>query len=274
MKAGYWVLAALPALLGCTDPPPVPGISVPSGGDDAITRGFVCTTTPTAAYSPGYVFRRDESGSQLLVDMLSDQAKVYRAKTLFGTYTANLARSAGLKFTLDTAIEDISASGDLGASSGQTTKVSFTDGELVQMTDRGVNEIIRTATADLVPVSGSTYFVVRDSIQAKAFDITLTRNDQAHLGGQVGVRNIVNADPSLSFQGDSGLVINGTFPEPLNVCLRAVRMEPLLVAEPAPGVEPPIVAEPAPVGGPVEDVTWRVTTTAATASDFGGLLSE
>lgn len=264
MKALYFAPVVLPALLACTNGslPSLPTLRVPAADNEAITRGFVCTTTPTEAYSPGYVFRVDRAGSQLLVNPLSDQAEVFRSKTLFGTYSATVGRGAGLKFALDTAVEGMSGSADVGASSTQTTNVTFTDGDLVQMTDAGVQKITEVATADLVPIAGSSYFVVRDSIQAKGFDITLSRQDEAHLGGQVGVRDLVSADPSLSFEGESGLVIRGTFPDPLNVCIRAVRMDPIA---PVPG------AEPAPVGGPAGGAKWRVTTFAASPSDIVGL---
>jgi len=264
MKATYFAPVIVPVLLGCNNGM-LPTVPVP-GGDDAITRGFVCTTAPTQAYSPGYVFRIDEAASQLLVNPLSDQAQVFRYKTLFGTYTATVGRGAGLKFALDPAVGTIGGSGDISATSSQTTKVAFTDGELVQMTDAGVQMIADVATDNLVPVAGSTYYVVRDSIQAKGVDITLTRTDEARIGGRVALRNLVSADPSLSFAGDSGLVIKGTFPDPLNVCIRAVRIDPPEAL--------PDTAEPAPVGGAVAGVAWRVTTFAAPPAVIAGLLSE
>lgn len=263
MKATYVMLVVVPVLLGCNTGGPLPPVVVP-GGDD-ITRGFVCTTAPTAAFSPGYVFRVNEAGSRLLVNPLEDQAQVFRYLTLFGTYSATLGRGAGLKFTIDDAV--VSGTGDIGGSSGQTTKVTFTDGELVQMTDAGVKLIADAAMADLDPVAGSTYFVVRDSIQAKGVDITLSRTDEAHLGGHAGLRNLVSADPSLSFSGDSDLVIKGAFAKPLNVCIRAVRIDP-----PEPG---PVNAEPAPVSGsgPLA-ARWNVTRIAAPPSVIAGLPGE
>ena len=256
MKA--WQLASVAALavFGCTKKE-LPTVSDVTSSAEFV-RGYVCTAAPSEAFSPGFVYRVDENGDQLLVKLLMDQAETFKFRAALGTYTANLTRAGGLSFSLDSQIDSVSGGVNAAATSTNSSKVAFSDGQYVLMTDDGVAKLATAATKDITPVPGSRYFVVRDVIQAKGIDISITKTDEANLGGHAQVQNIVSANPSLSFKDEQALAISGTFDAPLNVCIRAVSLQPVASSEPT------VVAE----GG----AAWEVTTLAAPAADVARLL--
>lgn len=220
-----------------------------------VPNGYYCTTTPSEAYSPGYVYRVDQGGAEFLVDVLSDQANTFSFRAALGTYKANVSRGADLDISL---LEDAplpGASATTSASASRVSSVSFSDGRFVLMNDAGFRAIAQLALDSLQPEAGSTYFVVRDSIQAKGIDISLTADNELSLGGEAEISKLLTAKPGIKLERDEELTIKGTFAEPLNVCIRAVRIDPV---QPGDQVS--------------EGRNWSVTNVAATGRQAAAIL--
>lgn len=245
------------AMAGCgissfPDAPP-PGF-VPSG--------YVCSLSPSAAYAPGYLYRVDGSGAELLVRDLRQQARTSTYQAALGTYDATVTRGGGLNFQLLRPISSVGGGADLSGSRTQTTKVSFADGQYSLMTDDDAAAIVEAAGGEFVPRSDSRYFIVRDAIQARGVEIKLTTGDEAKLGGEASVSELATSKPNFSLTRDENLTVSGTFEEPLNVCIRAMAVEPVPEpSEPAPVSEP---SGPTPVS---EAVEWRLVARYANPSD-------
>ncbi|MGS4948117.1 hypothetical protein ACVDG3_21845 [Meridianimarinicoccus sp. RP-17] len=192
-----------------------------------VPNGYYCTTTPSEAYSPGYVYRIDGGGAEFLVDVLSDQAETFSFRAALGTYKANVSRGVDLDISLldDSAVPGASAT--ISAGTTNVSSVSFSDGKFILMNDAGFRTIAQLALDGLQPEAESTYFVVRDSIQAKGIDISLTVDNEFSLGGESEISKLLSAKPNIKLERGEGLIIKGTFAEPLNVCIRAVRIDPV-----------------------------------------------
>lgn len=195
--------------------------------DDPVTRGFVCTTAPTTAFGPGYVYRQDPAGSLFYVSLLTDQVRVDRFPTELGTRTAARVRGGGLKFQLGPQISGVTGGVDASASASRNTLVTFIGSDLVQMTDAEATNMVSLANAGLTPVSDNSYFVVRDVIQARGMEIKLSSADKASLDADVGVGQIGTVAPNFTVDDSSGLDLKGVFDPPRNVCMRAVSFVPV-----------------------------------------------
>ncbi|PWE34084.1 hypothetical protein DDZ14_02685 [Maritimibacter sp. 55A14] len=187
-----------------------------------------------------------------MVDVLSDQANTFSFRAALGKYKAEVLRRAGLTISLLDDAPIPGANAETTASASKTSSVSFSDGRFVLMNDAGFRRIAQLAIKGLQPERGSTYFVVRDSIQAKGIEISLSAENELSLGGEGGVSKLFTAEPSIKLVRDEELIISSTFDEPLNVCIRAVRIDPVRPD----GQQPQQVSE---------NRNWTVTNISATS---------
>jgi len=194
-------------------------------GDHVVPAGFVCTATPSEAYGPGYVFRVDQTGAELLVSDLGAIAQTHVFAAALPVYDATVSRSVGLSFDLKIPNPAIS-NAEASAAAATTSHASFGQGRFVLMTDAGVASLLSEINGQVFPKPGSRYFVVRDTVQAKTVDLRFSRSDELRLGGQVTIASLLSGSPSLSLKRDSQLVLSASFDTPLNVCVRAVELIP------------------------------------------------
>ena len=205
---------------GCSTEP-----NIGNATKSVVPAGFICSATPSEAFSPGFVYRVDATGSELLVNDLSARAPIFAFAAVLPNYDATLTRGASLNISL------VSGSGGLpsaeASSSGtRTSHVAFGDGQFVLMQDAGIDALTKEVLADLMPKAGSRYYVVRDTIRAKRIDIKISGQDETKLGGQATIAKLVGVNPSVQFSRDETLTLSADFPSPLNVCIRAVEIVP------------------------------------------------
>ena len=203
-----------------------------------VPPGFLCTTSPSTAYGPGYIFRIDESGSAFLVTDARDRAVVSNYQAALGTYKASLATGGGLSF----ALSSIGApkSGEAGASSTQSTTMAFRDGRFAFMGDADESQFIQETRGQISVRPGSRYFFVRDAVQARGIEIRISSEDEEKLGGEAAIENLISLKPNFSAEREENLEVVGEFETPLNVCVRAVEIGAATVAgELAPATEGP-----------------------------------
>ena len=136
-----------------------------------VPKGFTCSVAPSEAYSPGYVYRVDSSGAELLVSDLSTEVPTFSYGVVLPSYDASLSRDAGLKFSLLGGSGTNEAS--LGATGSSSSRVSFQDGRLVLMTDTATDALLTRLSSELTPKTGSRYYVVRDAIRASGIDLRI-----------------------------------------------------------------------------------------------------
>lgn len=237
----YFYCAA--AVSGCSTEP-----SIANDTKSVVPTGFICSPTPSEAFSPGFVYRVDATGSELLVNDLSAKAPTFAFAAVLPSYDATLARGASLNISL------LSGSGGLpsaeASSSGtKTSHVAFGDGQFVLMQDAGIDALTKVILADLTPKAGSRYYVVRDTIRAKRIDIKISGKDETKLGGQATIAKLVGISPSVQFSREETLILSADFPSPLNVCIRAVEIVPQTASDGTTTV--------------TEGGSWRITTRSA-----------
>ncbi|MBO9448553.1 hypothetical protein [Ruegeria sp. R14_0] len=199
---------------------------IPPGGEAFIPKGFLCSVTPSTAYSPGYVFRIDASGAEYLVLDGRDNVETIEDVAALGTYSASVTRSAafGLSLLADAGPVASGAGVDASGGSSSGTTMKFSDGMIVQMEDRQEKAYLDAVQDEIRARPGSRYYFVRDAIQAKGVDIRLSAGDEAKLGGEAKVADLVSAKPNFEYKRTEKLEVIGTFDEPLNVCVRAVEI--------------------------------------------------
>lgn len=188
-----------------------------------VSDGYRCTTTPSTAYSPGYVFRIDSSGSSFLVQDAREQAETVVYAAALGSYDASLSSSGSLDFSILGADSPFKA--NVGTSSTATSKVTFRNGQFVVMSDASEAALKAKVIGSITPRSGSQYFIVRDSIQANGIEININSQDQMKLGGEAEVSGLISAKPGFELSKVNGLKVSGDFETPLNVCVRAVSLD-------------------------------------------------
>lgn len=256
MSRYQFVLAFLAAsvLLGCDDT-----LSPADVGRNVVPSGFFCTATPSQAYGPGYVYRLDGSGSELLVADLGNSATTFVYGVVLPTYDATVDRSAGLEISL-LAPGTAAPSGAASAASSSTSRVAFTDGRYVLMNDAGVDGLVARINAEIVPKTGSRYFLVRDTIQARSMDLRISRQDEARLGGEASIAGMFRATPGVRLNRQETLSLVATFATSMNVCIRAVEIAP-----------PPDARDQPPVS---EGATWQVTNRSASRADIARILAK
>ncbi len=227
-----------------------------------VPTGYYCSTTPSEAYSPGYVYRVDKTGAELLVDQFSQQAETFSFKAALGSYIAEVSRSAGLNFSLLELPDAATADAEAKLAASKVSKVAFKNGQFELMNDAGFRAVADLAGETIEPVSGSEYFLVRDSIQAKGVEIKLSAENEASLGGEAKVTDLFSAKPNVKVERKEELTVNETFDDPLNVCIRPVRLE---------FIEPDNTQV---VSGATESPLWRVTNIGATPNQAALILSQ
>lgn len=204
--------------------------------------GFACTTSPSTAYAPGYIYRVDRDGVEWLSQDLSFSTRATEYPAALGGYEAVVTRGAGLTASLLSPVASISSgSMDGSISDVLTTKVAFESGAFLLLNDTQEDELIQFANENIRVREGSSYFVVRDVIQASGIRITLSNNDVVRLGGSASLIGLIEASPTFSVARDETLTIEGDFNDRLNVCIRAVPLsrsvpttqdgEPVVVSE-------------------------------------------
>lgn len=208
------------AVSGCTTEP-----NIGTATKSVVPTGFVCSATPSEAFSPGFVYRVDAAGSELLVNDLSAKAPIFAFAAVLPNYDAKLTRGASLNISLASGSGG-PTSAEASASGTKTSHVAFGDGQFVLMQDAGIDALTKEVLADLTPKAGSRYYVVRDTIRAKRIDIKISGQDETKLGGQATIAKLVGLNPSVQFSRDETLTLSADFPSPLNVCIRAVEIVP------------------------------------------------
>lgn len=229
-----------------------------------VPRGFGCRLLPSQAYSPGFIFRVDESGAEWLTEDLSLETNPKRYAAATGEYVASVKSGLDIQVALTNPLGTINSVGVLAtASSGTNTTIAFSDASLLLLTDQQTQTLLSYATQKISPSSGSRYYVVRDALQAKGIDIKLSSADESKLGGEAKIAAVVSTKPGFSLVRGQSLTIKGTYPDPLNVCIRPVLME--FVDSPVSGA-----AEPA---SDTQSFSWRVSDFVASDADLQKILN-
>ena len=219
--------------------------SCATDGTDAerafVPLGFLCAASPSTAYSPGYIFRKDERGSTFLVADARDRATTSNYEAAFGTSNVSLVTGGGLSFSLTSVEAPIS--GKLGASSVENSKMVFNDGRFAFMSDADEVKFIQETKGTISVRPGSRYFFVRDTIQSRGFEIHLSSVDEADLGGEVAIKNLISFNSNLSLERKKSLDVVNKSKTLLNVCVRAIEISVATLTDgPVPVIEG---AEPA-----------------------------
>lgn len=201
----------------------------------AVPKGFLCSTSPSEAYSPGFVYRVDEAGISSMVVDLTAEARTSIFKAALASYEASAVTGGELSF----ALVESPVGGSASASSSRTSKAVFSQGNFVFMSDFDEEALIASIRSRITPRAGSRYFMVRDAIQAKGIEISLSSSDEAKLGGEARIRSLLSAKPSVSITRSQTLSISDNFDPALNVCVRAVELTLGPDSGPVPVVEGP-----------------------------------
>lgn len=234
MKSRVLVYAAL-ALSACGNN----GSTLSAPRSAFLPNGYLCSSTPSTAFSPGFIYRLDSAGGRLLVADLSNEAVTYNYRAALGTYDASLTSSSGLEFALSPTAS-IAVGANVSTGSSSKSKLTFRNGRFALMTDSDEEKLIESLSGRVSTRPGSRYFLVRDAIQATGIDIQLSNGDEATLGGEIGVQRVVTLTPNARFQRTDSANVSADFEEALNVCVRAVEVTVPegTPREPAPIVEP------------------------------------
>jgi hypothetical protein len=229
-----------------------------------VPRGFGCRLLPSQAYSPGFIFRVDESGAEWLTEDLSLETNPKRYTAATGEYIASVKSGLDIQIALTHPLGSLNSAGvSVTASSGTNTTVAFTDASLLLLTDQQTQALLSYATQNINPSSGSRYYIVRDALQAKGIDIKLSSADESKLGGEAKIEGIVSAKPGFSLVRGQSLTIKGTYPDPLNVCIRPVLLE--FLDSPAGGAAEPV--------NDAQSFSWRVSDFVASDADLQKILN-
>lgn len=225
MRAALSIACAI-ALTGCNTS------DQPSRGQVQSARlipgGFTCLTSPSTAYAPGFVYRIDSNGVENLSEDLSLIASPVRYPAALGSYEANLSGGAGLVASF---VPPPGSFGSIDASASAATsrssRVSFSSGAFLLMSDSQETELLDYINANLKFVAGNEYFVVRDTVQAEGIEIEVSAEDEAKLGGALEIQSLISAKPDFNVERFERLVVKGNFAEPLNVCIKSVQIRPV-----------------------------------------------
>lgn len=204
-----------------------------------LPNGYLCSSTPSTAFSPGFVYRLDSAGERLLVADLSSEAVTYIYRAALGTYDAALTSSGGLEFALGPRAT-VAARSEISAGSSSKSKLTFRNGRFALMTDSDEEQLVESLLGRISERPGSRYFLVRDAIQATGMDIQLSSGDETTLGGELGIEKVVTLTPNAEIKRTGSANVSADFDEVLNVCVRAVEITIPTAApgEPAPIIEP------------------------------------
>lgn len=227
MNSNGILLVSIIALASCQSI----GTNVPA----AVPKGFLCSTSPSEAYSPGFVYRVDEAGISSMVVDLSAKAKTSVFNAALASYDASVVTGGGLSF----ALAESTVSGSASASSSRTSRAFFSQGNFALMADADEEALIAEIRSRITPRADNRYFLVRDAIQAKGIEISLSSSDEAKLGGEARIRSLLSAKPSIDITRSQSLSVSGTFDPALNVCVRAVELMLGTDSGPAPVIEGP-----------------------------------
>ncbi len=210
-------------LVGCSHPVPL----APRFSKTFIPQGYVCTSAPTAAYSPGYIFRRDMDGIEHLARDMSEEVKplLKDYETVFGEYRTNAVFSVDANATLLAALGEF-AETKVGAefNSEQTTYISFSKSAVwVQMDDTVWNSL-KEFISKLPREKNSRYFIVRDSILSRNIKFNFSDEDKVQLFGNVSIDELLKINPSFGYRAGGSYTLEVTASEPLNVCIKTVQV--------------------------------------------------
>lgn len=219
------LLASVIALASCQ--------SIDTNISAAVPKGFLCSASPSEAYSPGFVYRVDNAGISSMVMDLSAEAKTSLFKAALASYEASAVTGGDLSV----ALSESPVNGSASVSSSRTSKTVFSEGNFAFMSDSDEEALIDEIRSRVTPRADNRYFLVRDAIQAKGIEISLSSSDEAKLGGEAKIRSLLSVRPSVSITRTQSLVVSDNFDPALNVCVRAIELtlstdsEPVLVNE-------------------------------------------
>jgi hypothetical protein len=222
------------------------GGDLPKDVGKVVPSDFFCSATPSEAYGPGFVYRVDQLGSEFLVVDLSSFAKTFKYSAVSPVYEASFSRSGGMIFNL--LGTPSTASADVNSVNSGTSRVAFSSGSYVLMSDETFDALLAQIEMQVTPKIGSRYFVVRDTIQASGIDIVISREDKTKIGGEAKVAKIIGATPSVDIQQKESLSLVKEFQGNLNVCKRPVEIQPSGKVSSGGSIEPVS-----------EEIGWRVS---------------
>ncbi len=204
-------------------------VTVP-GFVPGVPNGFQCPLIPNGFDPVGSIYRLDKSGTFYRVADFSNDATV---KTLSGikrnipvgnySLSDKQTASAGLSFeVLKNALPGLATNGTGDFKKDVSVNIVVEDIMAETVDDSAAQHILELFEASNVkPVSGNTYYLVREAVKAGSISYSLKQDDVAKLGGKAQMEGLAKGSANVTFKDDNGAIeIKQKFAERVPVCVK------------------------------------------------------
>lgn len=197
----------------------MPALSIDVKLDD-----FIMYTIPTTADPPGTIFRINKDKQRFLVADLSKNIKINRSEVSIPEYKRN--KEAGFSF-LTKVFRKIGVIKDASADIGYTDASSFAmnvDKAILEATsDNILIKIKKALPKDRDP--NSKYYIIRESISAKAIKYKISNDVVSKVGGSAHIATITKGNANVKWNHDNGYFLEKIYKTPHRILFKAERID-------------------------------------------------
>jgi hypothetical protein len=196
-----------------------------------VPNGYTCPVVPNTFDPAGSIYRIDASRTFWRVADLKSEpfvVKNRRPDVVIADYLLSdeQAASAGMSARLvKTALPGLEVDGELDEKVSVEIIVKDIRADIIY--DTGADQISQWFQKNIKPRPGSRYFIVREAIKAGAVTYRLKRKDLAKFGGSAKIEHIAEGKANVTVRdNNSTFEITQTFPQRINVCVKADEIKP------------------------------------------------
>lgn len=245
MSISYRICALLAATLAATvalgacDTAPSTGvitntIAATPGFVPGVPNGFQCPLIPNGFDPAGSIYRLDKSGTYYRVRDYSKEPSVMalngiKRDILISNYALSdqQTASAGLSFELlKNALPGLATDGSADMKKNVAVNIVVEDMMGESIDDTAADHILGLFKQSIEPKSGSTYYLVRETVKAGAVSYSLKHEDVAKLGGKAQMEGLAKASANVTFHDNNGgYEVKQKFtPDRIAVCVKSAEI--------------------------------------------------
>jgi len=160
----------------------------------------------------GSIYRLDKSGTYYRVKDFSKEPSVaalggIKRDIAISNYALSdkQTASAGLSFELlKNALPGLATDGSLDTKKSVAVNIVVEDMIGESIDDTAADHILNLFKQTIEPKSGSTYFLVRETVKAGSISYSLKQDDVAKLGGKAQMEGLAKANANVTFRDNNG----------------------------------------------------------------------
>ncbi len=209
-------------------------IAATPGFVPGVPAGFQCPLIPNGFDPAGSIYRLDKSGTYYRVRDYSKEPTVMALSGIkrdiqISNYALSdqQTASAGLSFELlKNALPGLATDGSADMKKTVAVNIVVEDMKGESIDDTAADHILGLFKQSIEPKSGSTYYLVRETVKAGAVSYSMKHEDVAKFGGKAQMEGLAKGSANVTFHDNNGAyeVKQKFTPDRIAVCVKAAEI--------------------------------------------------